>query len=519
MGMAKKKFYITCAIPYVNAKPHIGHALEFVQGDAIARFHRLLGEDTTLLSGGDENALKNVRAAENAGVEIQKFVDENTQKFLDLTKHLNCQFDVWQKGSNQETHFTSSQKLWGLCEKNDDIYKKKYEGLYCVGCETFYARDELNENGECFEHPGKKLDVVSEENYFFKLSKFQKQLVNIIESDKLKITPNERKNEVLAFLKDPLQDISISRSNERAKNWGVPVPGDSAQRMYVWFDALNIYQSGVGFGWDEKSYKKWWPADVHVIGKGITRFHAVYWPAFLLSAGLKLPERLFVHGYFTVNGQKMSKTLGNVIDPEDLINKYGADALRYYLLAKFSPFTDGDFSEEKLIEVYNGELANGLGNLVARVTSLIAKGCGGKIPEVDKNPDLHPLRTDEKINNWKKSWKAVDNFVPNFRFDEATKSIWAFISEADAYINKNEPWYLIGKKQKELNWILRGLIEGLHQTAWQIALFMPETATEIARRFNIENLLKKNPDYKESWTVLKTGSEVKIGKPLFPRIN
>ncbi len=321
------KFYVTCAIPYVNAPPHVGHALEFVQGDVIARYHALLGEETRLLSGGDENALKNVQAAEKAGISVATFIDTNTQKFLELTKALGCRFDTWQKGSDKKHHFTASQKLWNLCKK--DIFKKSYEGLYCVGCEQFYTPDELDANGECFEHPGKKLEMVKEENYFFRLSKYQDQLITLITDDTIKIIPDFRKNEMLSFLKQPLLDISISRSNERAKNWGVPVPEDDTQRMYVWFDALNIYQSGIGFGWDEKEYNKWWPADVHVIGKGITRFHAIYWPAFLLSAGLKLPKSIFVHGYFTVNGQKMSKTVGNVIDPFILIKKYGADPLRF----------------------------------------------------------------------------------------------------------------------------------------------------------------------------------------------
>src|ERR1035437_8630897 len=228
-----------------------------------------------------------------------------------------------------------------------EIFIKICPGLYCVGCELFYEKNELNEKGECFEHPGKPLEEVSEENYFFKLSKYEKQITRLIEKDELKIYPEFRKNEVLGFLKEGLKDISISRSNKRAKNWGVKVPDDTTQRMYVWFDALNIYQSGVGFGTDEKEYKKWWPCDLHVIGKGIIRFHAVYWPAFLLSANLLLPKALFVHGYFTVDGQKMSKSLGNVTDPTELINKYGTDALRYYLLKEISPFADGDFAEKK----------------------------------------------------------------------------------------------------------------------------------------------------------------------------
>ena len=262
-------------------------------------------------------------------------------------------------------HHFPSAKNYGALRQSRRYLQKSYEGLYCVGCEIFYTADELDEKGECFEHPGKKLETVKEENYFFRLSKYQQQIIDLISSDKLAITPGTRRNEVLSFLKQPLQDISISRSTERAKNWGVPVPNDPTQRMYVWFDALNIYQSGIGFGWDDAMYKKWWPADVHVIGKGISRFHAVYWPAFLLSAGLPTPKALFVHGYFTVNGQKMSKTLGNVIDPTELINKYGADPLRYYFLREIPPAADGDFSERRFKELYNADLANGLGNLVA----------------------------------------------------------------------------------------------------------------------------------------------------------
>ena len=424
------KFYITAAIPYVNAKPHIGHALEFVQADTIARYHKLLDEEVLLLSGGDENALKNVQAAEKAGVPVQEFVDKNTQLFYDLTKKLNAQFDVWQKGSDQEHHYVSSQELWKRCEK--DIYKKAYKGLYCVGCETFYEKEELDENGECYEHPGKKLDEVEEENYFFRLSNYQDKIINLIEFGELEIIPDSRKNEVLSFVKSGLKDISISRSNERAKKWGVPVPGDDKQRIFVWYDALNIYQSGVGFGWDEEKYNKWWPADVHVIGKGIIRFHAVYWPAFLLSAELKLPKKIFVHGYYTVNGQKMSKTLGNVYDPIPLLEKYGADPLRYYCLAKTPPFTDGDFSEVKFVEAYNADLANGLGNLIARIAKL-AERSGAEFT-------IYNLQfTNNEFNE-------IKSQLDQFRFDEALRIIWGWISELDKRIEKDQPWGLKGDK-------------------------------------------------------------------------
>ena len=473
--MNQKKFYITNAIPYVNAKPHIGHALEFIQSDTIARYHRLLNDEVTLLCGGDENAIKNVQAAEAAGENIQTFIDKHAKLFEDLAKKLNVQFDIFQKGSSEQ-HHQSSQKLWELCDKNGDIYKKSYKGLYCVGCEQFYAKDELNENGECFEHPGKKLEEIEEENYFFKLSKYQNQLVDLIESGQYTVTPEFRKNEVLSFLKSGLQDFSISRSNERAKNWGVPVPKDSTQRIYVWFDALNIYQSGVGFGWNEEMYNKWWPADLHVIGKGILRFHAVYWPAVLLSAGLALPKGLFVHEYFTVDGQKMSKTLGNVYDPLVAIEKYGVDALRYFCLAKISPFQDSDFSEEKLQDAYNSDLANGIGNLVARVAKL--------------------CETNNVIAS-----KAKQSFDPKmtthleaYKFNEALNHIWGEITEADKKVNKEKPWELSGDKAKE---VLEDLVSRIQHIAFNLQPFLPETAEKILKQFS---------------------GEIKSAPALFPRI-
>ncbi len=458
-----KKFYIHCAIPYVNAKPHIGHALEFIQTDVVGRYHRLLGEDVLQLTGGDENALKNIHAAESAGEDVQSFVDKNAQLFQDLAKALNVQFDVFQKGSDQKKHYPSSQKLWKLCQAAGDIYKKSYKGLYCVGCETFYTKEELNEDGECFEHPGKKLEEVEEENYFFRLSKYQNQIIALIESGKHEIVPNFRKNEVLNFLKDGLEDISISRSNERAKNWGVPVPDDPTQRIYVWFDALNIYQSGIGFGWDEEKYQKWWPADVEVIGKGIIRFHAIYWIAFLLSAGLPTPKKLFVHEYFTVNGQKMSKTLGNVYDPNIAIEKFGTDALRFYCLAKISPFQDGDFSEEKLKESYNADLANGLGNLVSRVAKLCEK------------INFEAPKLEEKFD------PEVEKALEEFKFNEALSWIWQIISLADRRVNEEKPWEKTGLSLKE---DLDELVRLIQRVGFNLQPFLPNTAKKILSQFS-----------------------------------
>lgn len=480
------KFYVTTAIPYVNSRPHLGHALEFVQTDVIARYRRQKGEEVLLLSGADENALKNVQAAEKAGVPVQQFIDENAKLFLDLANKLDVKFDVFQKGSNKE-HHASSQKLWELCSKAGDIYQKDYEGLYCVGCETFYAPDELDENGECFEHPGQKLEKIAEENYFFRLSRYQNKLIDLLEKDELRIIPVTRKNEVLSFLKQPLQDISISRSNERAKNWGVPVPGDESQKVYVWFDALNLYQSGVGFGLDEEKYKKWWPADVHVIGKGITRFHAVYWPAFLLSAGLPLPKTLFVHGYITVDGQKMSKTLGNVIDPLDLIEKYGSDAVRYFFLRELPATEDGDFSYEKFEARYNADLAGGLGNLVARVLALASK-LNLKVQDSSlkqvSNPKLQELldKTREK----------VDKDLTEFRFNEALVAIWDIVHACDKYVDEKRPWEASeGQKQ-----VIEDLVLAISHIAQLLQPFLPETAEKIQKQV-------KNSE----------------SEPLFPRIS
>ena len=462
-----KKFYITAAIPYVNAKPHIGHVLEFVQVDTVKRYHELLGEDAVSLSGGDENALKNVQAAEKAGRPIREFVDENTEAFRQLAIKLNAEFSYWQKGSDQKNHFASSQKLWNLCLK--DIYKKSYKGLYCVGCETFYTPDELNGNGECFEHPGKKLDEIQEENYFFKLKDYQEQLIKLIESENLKIVPEFRKNEVLSFLKQGLQDISVSRSNERAKNWGVPVPNDPTQRIYVWFDALNIYRSGAP--------EKYWPADVHAIGKGITRFHTVYWPAFLLSAKLDLPKTVFIHGYLTVNGNKISKSdPTTVIDPVPLIEKYGVDAIRYYLLAKINPFGDGDFSEDKLREVYNADLANGLGNLVARIAKLAEKA----------NFVLEPRTYN--LEPYLKSQLDV------FRFDLALEFLWQNITLLNQKVDLNKPWALDDNNLKKF---IAEIAPEISNLAYNLQPFIPETAQKILKQFS---------------------GPIKSGPALFPRV-
>jgi methionyl-tRNA synthetase len=473
--------YITTAIPYVNGAPHIGHALEFVQADAIARYHKLLGKQVLLLSGGDENALKNVQAADSAGQDVQTFVDEHSEAFRQVAQALHVEFDVFQKGSDTAHHYPSSQQLWNLCAAAGDIYKKAYDGLYCIGCEAFYTPAELNENGECPEHPGKPLQKIQEQNYFFNLKKYESEIVRRIETGEVSIIPEFRKNEVLSFLKQGLEDISISRSNERARNWGVPVPNDDTQRIYVWFDALNIYQSGIGFGWNDQMYNTWWPASVHVIGKGISRFHAIYWLAFLLSAKLALPKEIFIHGYFTVQGQKMGKSIGNVINPLGLIQTYGVDPLRYYFLREIPAYNDGDFTEARLKELYTADLANGIGNLVARVAKLASL-----IP-----PDTYKVEKESHQSFFQRIvppeyTKAFDEYL----FNDALSLIWKNIKKLDVYINDTKPWSLPTEQQIP---ILTKAIEEIRIIACLLLPFLPHTAETILDQYTQEHITPQPP--------------------------
>jgi len=442
-----------------------------------------------------------VRAAEEEGMSVKKLVDRNAKKFHELKDILNLSFNDFIR-TTEERHIKGAQKLWKACQK--DIYKKSYRGLYCVGCEEFYKENEL-ENGLCPEHKTRP-DLVEEENYFFRLSKYQDKLKTIIESDEAKIIPQVRKNEIISFINSGLEDICISRLSERGRGWGIPVPGDPSQILWTWFDALSNYVNALGYGENSKKFQEWWQKNenkLHIVGKGILRFHGIYWIAFLLSAKLALPKIIFVHGYLTSAGQKMSKSLGNVIDPFELVKKYGCDPVRYFLLREIPPTEDGDFTYQKFEERYNADLASGLGNLVARVVTLAAelktqksnlknrasKGSEGEDEnEVFIAPETQNLKLKEEIKKTQQKYKKA---LAEFKFNEALISTWDLISFCDKYIERERPWE---KSEKQLS-IINNLLFALDNIAQLLQPFLPETSEKIKKQ-------------------LKT----KKSQPLFPRI-
>jgi len=474
-----KKFYITSAIPYVTGLPHLGHTLEYVISDVINRYYRLHGKDVMFTCGSDENGQKIIEAGEKENLSPQKVGDKYTKAFQNHLKHLNVYFDVWRRGSDKKLHWPGVIELWNRSIKNGDIYKKKYKGLYCVGCEQFYKKSELKD-GKCSEHL-KTPEEVEEENYFFKLSKYQKKLEELIESGKLKVLPEVRKNETLGFIKQGLEDFSVSRPAKRLKNWGIPVPGDETQVMYVWFDALTIYMTSIGWGYDKKLWDKYWPADVHVIGKGIYRFHTVYWPAMLLSAELPLPKTVLVHGYITSGGQKMAKSLGNVINSKELLKKYGVDAVRYYLLKEIPTQSDGDFTKERFKEIYNADLANTLGNLVSRVTTLC---------EVDGLKGIKDYKSAQK--NFKQSIDqgGYVKHMEKFEFNLALEELWRELRGLDKIIAKDKPWE---KSAKEREGFLKMYIKKLLSIANELQVFLPETADKILKALQEKKIKKIKP--------------------------
>lgn len=507
--MSKNKFYITTSIAYANASPHIGYAMEVLQADALARYHRMLGEDVYFLTGTDENGSKIKRTAEEKGVETREFVNEISARFQMLLDVLNISNDDFIRTSDVARHYPSAQMIWNKLAQAGDIYKGNYEGYYCVGCEEYMTEKDLI-GGKCPYHK-KEPERIKEENYFFKLSKYTDVIIKEIESGELEINPQSRKNEILNVLRSGLKDISFSRP-KTVLDWGVPVPNDEHQTIYVWCDALANYISALGYADSSGKFKKYWPADIHLIGKDILRFHAAIWPGMLISSGLPLPKKIYVHGHITSQGQKMSKSLGNVVDPFEMVDKFGVDALRYYLLKEIPSGDDGDFSQERFIELYNGELANGLGNLAARIFAMAEKIKSFELKAPSENSSL---KTD--LEN---TWLKYENNIDKFKLNEAILEIWRFIAACDLYIEKNKPWQL--EEEKKIP-IIYNLLESLRQITWMLYPFMPETSSKIlSQLFADENYrkieLNKNLQEAKVWGGLKSDIRIKREKVLFPHI-
>jgi methionyl-tRNA synthetase len=517
------RYYITTSIPYVNGTPHIGFSLEVIQCDALARYHRLIGDDTRYHTGTDENALTNLQAADKAGEPIQQLVDRNAERFRSIREPLNLSTDTFFRTSTDPLHFPGAQKLWRAMADAGDIYTREYQGLYCVKCERFYKPEELVD-GKCPVH-GTELELVDEVNYFFRLSAYGDKLKDFITSNTLLVQPEHRREEMLSFIESGLEDISISRQALRGRGWGVPVPDDPDQVMYVWVDALSNYITALDYADDGPEYQRYWvdnPNRVHVIGKDIIRFHVVYWPAFLLSAGLPLPTTINVHEFLMVDGEKISKSRGNTVDPVEIAALYGLDALRYWLLREMPRTGDGNFSHERLIARYNEDLGNDLGNLVNRSVSMLHRYRGGVVPEVEPAATRKSPLYDVADGLDGRVRAAIDAFD----FRQALAAIWELVTTANKYIDDTKPWELAKAAKNgddaaaaRLDIVLADLVEAIRLLAVFLLPFIPGGAAKIAAQAGFEAQPVGDAEVEaRAWNASLTGRHLPKAAPIFPRI-
>lgn len=472
MTAKKQKFYVTTPIYYVNDKPHIGHAYTTIAADVLARYNKLLGKEVFFLTGTDEHGAKIEKSAKEAKVDIQKFCDRNSARFKQAWEPLNIKYDKFIRTTEKEHEKVVTAVLRKLKTAktplgNDAIFEGEYEGLYCTGCEAFLTEADLVD-GLCPAHK-KKPEIVKEKNWFFKLSDYEEFLKNKISKGELAVFPKARENEVLSLIKGGLRDIAISRPNVK---WGIPVPFDKNQTIYVWIDALLNYISALGYP-SGKDFKKFWPADIQLMAKDILKFHTVIWPALLEAIEVELPKKVFAHGFFTIEGEKMSKSLGNAIDPVELSEKYSADVVRYFLLSEFAFGEDGDFSIKRLEERYTSDLANGLGNLVSRTSNLLEK---------------NDISLTLKKNSDKQLVKAFQKEMEICGFNEALGLLWNKLRESDEFLSIKAPWKMENKD--EIKKVLEVVSQNIYDVALLLKPFMPETAKKIAHQFSQRNIKK-----------------------------
>ena len=499
-------YYITTPIYYVNDVPHIGHAYTTLACDVIARFKRLDGFNVFFLTGTDEHGQKVELAAKNKGVAPKEFVDEVSQNFRSLLKCMNFSNDDFIR-TTEKRHLDSCKKIWKKLLENGSIYLDKYSGWYSVRDEAFYSETEIVDGTA---PSGAPVEWVEEPSYFFNLSKWEDKLLKFYEENNNFILPNSRRNEVISFVKGGLKDLSVSRTSF---SWGVKVPNDDDHIMYVWLDALTNYLSACNYSSSENdALSKFWPADIHMVGKDIVRFHAVYWPAFLMAADLPLPKKIFAHGWWTNEGNKISKSLGNVIDPFELVEKYGVDQIRYFLMREVPFGNDGDFSNSQLINRINSDLANSYGNLFQRVTSMIFKNCNEVIPIRPNDFQDEDLKLINSIRNSLQNYRSL---MDEQKFDQFLKNIWLVISDANKYVDNQAPWSLKKNDFQRMEVVLYTLIETIRQISIMLQPFIPNTSKSILDHIQIP-LVKR--DIKSIELFFEGGEKISPSKPLFPRV-
>ena len=508
---APNAYFITTAISYPNDVPHIGHAYEAVATDALARFRRLQGKDVFFLTGTDEHGVKMLQTARKQGISPAELADRNTPRFREMVAMLNCSNDDFIR-TREQRHKRACEEIWRRMQANGDIYLGKYAGWYSVRDEAYYDESELQEGagGQKLSPQGTPVEWVEEESYFFRLSAYQAKLLAHYEANPEFIGPETRANEVKSFVRRGLQDLSVSRTTF---DWGIPVPGDPKHIMYVWVDALTNYLTGVGFpDMESDKFKRFWPAEVHIIGKDIIRFHAVYWPAFLMSAGIELPKRVFGHGFLYNRGEKMSKSVGNVVDPFVLAQDYGVDQLRYFLLREVPFGQDGNYSREGIVQRINADLANDLGNLAQRSLSMIAKNCGGVIPAASEFTAADKAILAEADA----ALAAVIEAIDAFAIHRALEIVWALVADANRYFAGEEPWAHKKTNPKRMETILYVTAEVLRQVAILVQPVMPGSAAKLLDQLGVpaeaRDFAALGPG-----GLLKPGTKLPPPQPVFPR--